>query len=117
MIDFTVTARDNDSVFIDNFTITFPVTLNNTFTTPVAYNGHQNIASITLAYRMFCANNYYGPQCRTYCVGKNDKTGHYTCDCDGNKVCFDDFTGQNCTELGKSGLYSITHHDCTTYKQ
>ena len=47
--------------------------------------------------RVYCDANYYGTDCNTYCVARDDAGGHYRCDKDtGNKICLDGWIGPNC---------------------
>ena len=47
--------------------------------------------------RVYCDANYYGADCNTLCIGRDDSSGHYYCDkTTGNKVCLDGWRGQNC---------------------
>ena len=70
------------------------------FSNPTIYNGNGGFSQITLSFRVSCANNYYGSDCTTYCVGRNDTAGHYTCREDGSIVCNEGYfnTSTNCTE-------------------
>lgn len=43
-----------------------------------------------------CPNNYYGPNCVTYCKPIDSCSGHYTCDGDGNRICNLYWEGENC---------------------
>ena len=66
--------------------------------------------NITLTLTVVCAENYYGADCSVFCKAKDDFTGHYTCDEDGEKVCLEGFTnpGSNCVQ---SKLKNISNHD------
>lgn len=47
--------------------------------------------------RVYCDANYYGADCNTYCVARDDSGGRYRCDdTTGNKICLAGWTGQNC---------------------
>ena len=47
--------------------------------------------------RVYCDANYYGTDCNTYCVARDDSGGHYTCDKDtGTKICRTGWRGSSC---------------------
>ena len=58
------------------------------------------IATFVYKIRLLCENNYYNTTCTKFCMPRNDKFGHYTCDVNGDKVCMDGWLGSNC-EIGK----------------
>lgn len=41
--------------------------------------------------------DYYGVDCATYCVARDDSTGHYNCDTNGGKNCLEGWSGPECT--------------------
>eukprot|EP00794_Sanderia_malayensis_P020236 gene20236-22215_t len=46
---------------------------------------------------VWCDTNYYGNDCATYCLAKDDASGHYTCDQrTGSKVCIKGWKGSEC---------------------
>ncbi|XP_033126303.1 delta-like protein 1 [Anneissia japonica] len=57
--------------------------------------GVQSVMEIK--YRAGCKTGYYGKNCITYCVSRNDERGHYTCNpVTGGKVCGEGWEGPNC---------------------
>lgn len=52
---------------------------------------------ISMDYSVNCTTNYYGPECSTFCMARDDEGGHYTCDSQGNIMCLLGYTGVNCT--------------------
>lgn len=65
-------------------------TVRKTFTSLFDHN-----SSLIVESKLYCANDYYGYDCETYCT-PND-SHHFTCDREtGLKICLDGFTGQNC---------------------
>ena len=62
-------------------------------------------ASVTISYRLLCSENYYG-DCSVFCEARDDDSGHYTCDAQGNIMCNDGYQGNdtNCTTR-KSNVY------------
>lgn len=61
-----------------------------------------NQSSVKVMYRVYCATNYYGPNCGNLCRPRDDTFGHYTCKEDGQKQCKSGWTGNYCQE----GIYS-----------
>lgn len=59
---------------------------------------HQGIpSSMVLRYSVQCNRDYYGPQCTTYCIARDDSRGHYTCNLQtGSKVCRSGWYGSDC---------------------
>ena len=70
---------------IDN--IHFELTLNSindTRSIPETHPGEIGIATLTTSYRVYCDDNYYGPNCEVYCQMTYNSTGLYQCDEQGN---------------------------------
>ena len=55
---------------------------------------------IRLAFQLSCEENFYGEDCTIFCVGKNDESGHFTCNNEGRIECLEGFQNPltNCTE-------------------
>lgn len=52
-----------------------------------------------VSFNLTCTFNYYGEQCSTYCKPANDsKNGHYTCDSEGNQICFEGYKNEDCRD-------------------
>ena len=64
------------------------------------YIGDNGIGLLRLSFRVTCTENFYGSDCATFCVERDDELGHYTCDSEGNIVCREGFQdpSTNCTE-------------------
>ena len=64
------------------------------------YIGGNDIGLLRLSFRVTCTENFYGSDCATLCVERDDELGHYTCDSKGNIVCREGFQNPstNCTE-------------------
>ena len=43
-----------------------------------------------------CEENFFQEDCSTKCVAQNECSGHYTCGQMGQKICYDDWSGENC---------------------
>ncbi|XP_022103223.1 protein jagged-1b-like [Acanthaster planci] len=58
--------------------------------------------------RVLCDPNYYDSTCVKFCRSRDDTFGHYSCDANGDKVCHEGWTGENCqTAICKQGCDSI----------
>ena len=67
----------------------------------IATPGKNNIASLTLRIRVVCNENYTGSDCGSMiCEQRDDSTGHFTCDGNGNKLCLPGYQNPrtNCAE-------------------
>ena len=59
-----------------------------------AYNS--SVVTISYKIRVICDADYYGNRCKKFCLARNDNSGHYTCDKNGNKVCLFGWRGERC---------------------
>ncbi|XP_073239420.1 hemicentin-2-like isoform X2 [Porites lutea] len=59
-----------------------------------AYNS--SVVTISYKIRVICDADYYGNRCKKFCRARNDNSGHYTCDKNGNKVCLSGWRGDRC---------------------
>ncbi|XP_074650335.1 uncharacterized protein LOC141905386 [Tubulanus polymorphus] len=55
-----------------------------------------NGSRLEYAYRVVCAEHYYGDSCETKCVPRRDKFGYYKCDKSGRRICLPGWQGQYC---------------------
>lgn len=44
-----------------------------------------------------CLPTWFGAECRTQCISRDDDGGHFNCAHDGSKKCLDGWYGENCT--------------------
>lgn len=63
----------------------FPISEN--FTPRRTYTGNYGNVRFDLSYRAICQTNYYGSTCTVFCIGRDDSTGHYSCNSNGDRVC------------------------------
>ena len=101
MLEVSVTNRDGDGELVEEFFILRNVS--SSVQSRETFSGDLNIATLDLSYRVSCTSDYYGPNCERYCVGRNDATGHFTCDpITGEPVCLTGFTdpATNCVTGG-----------------
>ena len=56
--------------------------------------------TIELNFKLNCVANFFGPNCITFCMERDDDQGHYTCGSDGSFVCRQGYQNPatNCTE-------------------
>lgn len=57
--------------------------LSSNFTTERTFTGYHHISEMTMAFRVDCATNYYGPECTLHC---EESPGVWLCDENG-KMC------------------------------
>lgn len=52
-----------------------------------------------LTIELSCEENYYGAECDKFCQSRDDESGHYVCDNDGNIICLEGFYNEatNCS--------------------
>ena len=60
----------------------------------VVHTLHGNVSSITFSLKVYCAQNFYGPACGTFCEATDNR---YTCNDNGTKVCHRHWYGENCS--------------------
>ena len=100
--------------WVDVFVIDRSVEVGENFSTPTNHSGVFNFGYFVLSFRVTCTENFYGSDCTTFCMERDDDLGHYTCDSEGNIVCRERFQdpSTNCTECGEG----YTGDNCATGK-
>ena len=91
-MQFFIDALDDDArsgeteVLIDRFPIDLELELGAALTERTTYTGFYNIPDLgfDMSFRVQCSENYYGPNCATFCEEVEDV---YTCDSEGRGVC------------------------------
>ncbi|XP_068721178.1 protein jagged-1a-like [Montipora capricornis] len=53
--------------------------------------------TVGLEINLYCDKNYYGAACNVKCIPRDDSSGHYTCDHQGEKICKSGWFGSSCT--------------------
>ena len=74
------------------FAVSNGLAISDSFTSPQTYTGIYNNVQAVISYRAVCRQNYYGSQCTTFCVGRDDSTGHYECNSEGQPECLEGWT-------------------------
>ena len=99
---FIRSVHDNgsDRMLIDHFRL--QESLAPGTTTPFRnYTGMRNNANLVARFNLSCTENYYEPNCSTYCIPQDsDEKGHYRCDAEsGEKICLPGYShpATNCT--------------------
>ena len=84
---------------IDDVYVTIMLTLNSSFNSRRAYIGITENSRIELSFRLQCTNSFYGSNCTTFCMSRNDSEGHYDCGPDGERICLSGWSdpSRNCT--------------------
>ena len=105
MDDYDPAFDDNDHV--DDIYVNISLTPSSSFTSRRAYNGTNGMSVIELSFRLQCKSNFYGSDCATYCVARDDIVGHFACGPDGDKICLSGWSdpSRNCTIICK--LYRL----------
>lgn len=64
------------------------------------YEGDNGNSMIRLSFLLMCSSNFYNPNCTAFCEPRDDASGHYTCNSNGEMVCLGGYTNTaaNCTE-------------------
>ena len=77
------------------------------------YTGFYGKATMRMAVSVRCDTNFYGSNCVRYCAPRDDSTGHYTCDGNGNIVCRSGWTNAatNCI----TRTYHSRHLQCKCF--
>uniref|UniRef100_A0A1I8HSG3 Delta-like protein n=1 Tax=Macrostomum lignano TaxID=282301 RepID=A0A1I8HSG3_9PLAT len=100
-IQITVVAMDKDEFYddhMDHFYASLPARADSVRRNMDIYSSPRH-HRLSITYWYTCHSHYYGLDCNTLCKPRNDSTGHYTCDSNGNKVCMSGWMGTNCTRL------------------
>ena len=103
-----IEVEDNDLFFddhIDDVYVTITLTPSSSFTSRQTYTGIHGNSRIELSFRVQCAANFYGSNCATRCVARDDSGGHYTCGSNGQRICLSGWSGpaSDCT----TGIYIV----------
>ena len=85
------------------FVISNGLAISDTYTARQTYTGTYSNVRMDVSYRAICKQNYYGSVCTVFCRGRDDSTGHYECDSQGQPVCLQGWTN--------------TENNCLTRKQ
>ena len=93
--DGRVQLQRVDDIFVER-----SITPNLAFTNTMTHIGENNFSRVELRFRVTCSENFYGPNCTTFCIPMDTVQGHYTCDQDGEIVCNAGYTNTstNCME-------------------
>ena len=85
---------------MDVIFVKMSITPNLAFTKNMTNIGENGLSTIVLSFRVTCSEDFYGPNCTTFCVPMDSAQGHYTCDQDGGIVCNAGYTdtSTNCVE-------------------
>ncbi len=108
-----IEVEDEDILFddhVDDVYVTITRTPSSSFSSRTAYNGIHGNSRIELSFRVQCAANFYGSDCATRCVPRDDSGGHYSCGSNGERICLSGWSGPStsCT----TGKLST----CTAFK-
>ena len=100
-LHISVTSKNaTESELIDNFFIELDITANDPLSPSREYSGENETAVMRLSFRVACAFNYFGLDCNTFCMDRNDTAAHFTCGESGEIVCLQGYQNEssNCTQ-------------------
>ena len=86
-----------DLVYVDNVTVAASAPQS----PATEVNGSLSRVTLSLSFQVICAVNFFGPDCNSFCIGRDDTLGHFTCDpLTGNRVCLPGYQNLSvdCTE-------------------
>ncbi len=107
--------RFNANDHVNDIYVNITLTPSSSFTSTRAYNGINVISVMELSFRLQCTSNFYGSDCTTYCVARDDIEGHFDCGPDGEKICLSGWSdpSRNCTIICKLYMQTIVHGAAT----
>ena len=83
----------NSDDHVDDVYVTITRTPSSSFSSRRAYTGVHGNSRIELSFRVQCAANFYGSNCATRCVPRDDSGGHYRCGSNGERICLSGWSG------------------------
>ena len=72
---------------VDDVYVTITQSPSSSFSSRLAYTGVHGNSRIELSFRVQCTANFYGSNCATHCVPRDDSQGHYSCGSNGERIC------------------------------
>ena len=104
---------------VDDVYVTITRTPSSSFSSRQAYNGIHGNSRIELSFRVQCTANFYGSDCATRCVPRDDSQGHYRCGSNGQRICLSGWSGpstscttrklSNCVAMHSYNIESINN--------
>jgi hypothetical protein len=90
-------SSSND--LVDDVYATIILTPNSSFTSRRVYDGINRNSRVELSFRLQCTSNFYGSDCATFCMPRDDSGGRYDCGPDGERICLSGWSdpSRNCT--------------------
>ena len=83
--------------YVDSIFIKRSLQPNGSFSAPQSYRGTYQRGTISLSFRVSCTENFYGPNCATFC----EPNDNYTCGTNGSIVCRPNHYGSQCATICK----------------
>ena len=107
-----IEVEDNDLVFddhVDDVYVTITRNPSSSFSSRQTYTGVHGNSRIELSFRVQCTANFYGSNCATHCVPRDNSQGHYSCGSNGERICLSGWSepASDCT-TGIIGGIAIT---------
>ena len=91
-----IEVEDSDTLYddhVDDVYVTITRTPSSSFSSRRAYTGVHRNSRIELSFRVQCTANFYGSNCATRCVPRDDSGGHYRCGSNGERICLSGWSG------------------------
>ena len=100
IVDYDGSPQGGQDDKIDEMVIVIILDVSGRSSSRTTHAGRSGYASIDLSARVSCAENFYGSDCGTLCVERDDVLGHYNCSSEGDPICLDGYRYPvtNCTE-------------------
>lgn len=92
---------DDEDDRVDRIRVVQNFSVSENFSLPTNYFGEiGGHAQLELSFLLICPVHYFGSDCTTFCVERDDEFGHFVCDTNGNIVCREGYQNpaSNCTE-------------------
>ena len=83
----------NRNDHVDDVYVTITLTPSSSLTSRRTYSGIHGNSRIELSFRLQCSSNFYGSNCATYCMPRDDNGGHYSCGVNGQRTCLSGWSG------------------------
>ena len=101
-VQFYIEVVDNDDTdpddHVDDIYVDISLSPSASFSQVMSYNGDHGNGRIELSFRVRCEESFYGQNCTTFCQPTDDSSGHYTCGPNGERICFQGYSGLCCDQ-------------------
>lgn len=90
----------DDNQLIDRVIIELFLSVDDSPSTFSGTGERGTVSALVSQVSVTCEGTFFGTDCNTFCIMRDDSTGHFRCDEDGNIVCLSGYQNPdtNCTE-------------------